>query len=255
MKWGWLFFSLVMMSLASCAQIQSFLQPTDQNPEAIEWHTKAPGLEVAQLSGPGALSSRVTLLRILPEFYRFQVHYRAGNPLSSLDWQVELPAAVALMNANFYDGEGLALGWLVQDGNQHVAANPRLGGAFIENQGSVRVVAHPADAADAEQATQGFPTLVRSGNAARRLDAVSLARRSVIAEDRQGRVYWIQISGLGSTLAGLANWLVEQPLAIENAVNMDGGGSSLLLLREGEDVQIHSRDAVPAVWAIYPQNP
>ncbi len=254
MKWSGLFFCAVMIGLASCAQIQSMLQPSAPDRAGIEWITQAPGLEWTQLSGPGALPGRVTMLRISPAMNRFQVHYRAGDPLTSAEWRAELPAAAALMNANFFDDEGLALGWLVQDGNPLVAANPRFGGAFIEDQGNMRVVAHPADAANVRQATQGFPTLVRAGNVARRLDAVTLARRSVIAEDRQGRIYWIQIGGLGSTLAGLANWLVEQPLALVNAVNMDGGGSSFLLLSAVEELQIHSWDAVPAVWAIYPQN-
>ena len=57
------------------------------------------------------------------------------------------------------------------------------------------------------------------------------------------------------TLAGFANWLVEQPLGIVNAVNLDGGGSSMLIVKADENVHHHSRDPVPAVLAIHPRNP
>ena len=235
--------------------IRSILVPADPGLTEIAWQEIAPGLELVQINGPGALSSRITALRIEPEHYQFRVHYRPENPTPSEGWQMELATAAAFINANFYDSAGKAIGWLVEDGNSWVQPHPRYGGALIVRGKTVRVITRAALDQPVDHAVQGFPTLVRSGAAANRLNDVALARRSVMAEDQQGRILFFHVGGIGMTLSGFANWLVEQPLEIVNAVNLDGGGSSMLIFKADANIHNHSRDSVPAVLAIYPHHP
>lgn len=241
--------------VTACTPIQSILIPADPGLTEIAWQEIAPGLELVQFNGANALSSRITTLRVDPEHYQFRVHYRPGDPTTSEGWQMELASVAAFINANFYDSAGKAIGWLVEDGNSWVQPHPRYGGALIVSDETVRVITRAAQEQPVDQAVQGFPTLVRSGDAANRLNGVALARRSVMAEDQQGRILFFHVGGIGMTLAGFANWLVEQPLGIVNAVNLDGGGSSMLIVKADENVHHHSRDPVPAVLAIHPRNP
>ena len=231
------------------------LVPSENSEAAVIWRELAPGLELTQLSGPGALSSRVTVLRIAPARYNFRLHYRPGEPLSAEGWRAELPAASAIINANFYDANGRALGWLVVASAQQVVPYPRFGGVFVLVDGEARVLPGLPSDRMVDQAAQGFPTLVRAGQAAARLEGALLARRSVIAEDDQGRILFVLVGGLGSTLAALGEWLAEGSLEIVNAVNMDGGGSTMLVLPADESAQLLARDAVPTVLAISPRAP
>ena len=246
---------LWLLVVTACVPLRSVLAPSENGEAAVIWRELAPGLELAQLSGPGALSGRVTALRIAPARYDFRLHYRPEEPLSAEGWRAELPAASAIINANFYDTNGRALGWLVMDGAQQVFPHPRFGGAFVLVAGEAHVLPRLPSERLADQAAQGFPTLVRAGQAAARLEGAVLARRSVIAEDDQGRILFVLVGGLGSTLAALGEWLAEGPLEIANAVNMDGGGSTMLVLPADESAQLRARDAVPAVLAIYPSMP
>ncbi len=248
------FVSLLFACLTACGPWQTSLLSTDDESlaGAPAWELLAPGLELAQLNGPNAPLSQVTVLRVEPERYDFRLHYRPSQALLAASWREELPQALAIINANFYDAERRALGWLVVDSEQRAPPHARYGGAFIVRAGAVAVsLTLPEDWGDVMQAAQGFPNLLRGGEAIARRDASVLARRTVFAKDQRGRVVFIFVSGLGCTLAELSEWLAGAPLELNNAINMDGGGSTMLILPLAESAALLAREAVPAVLAIH----
>jgi len=64
-------------------------------------------------------------------------------------------------------------------------------------------------------------------------DTDRAACRSVLAEDTQGRLIFIQTQG-AVTLADLARWLLTTNLNIVRAMNLDGGIESQIALRTPE---------------------
>ena len=214
----------------------------------MEWRTLYPmGEELAQ----------VVVIRIDPRRFRFRAIYRAGDPQSLAKWRTLEEDASLIVNANFFDEKNRALGAVVSDGVLHGAAYTDRGGLFMLRDGapSVRSYLSPQAQIDSavEQAVQGFPLLVDQGqptyigapNGERN-------RRTLIAEDIRGNILIMVAPFLGPSLSDLSAWLPESGLEIVTAVNLDGGGSTLLAL-PAANYFLPSFDAVPTILAVYPR--
>lgn len=226
-----------------------------------DWQELAPGLE-QRIYRPGGnynLTSFVAL-RIDPSRYTFRAHYRPGAPLDLNGWRRVIPDAVAYINANFFDREARILGLLVSDGVAYGQAYNDRGGLLQVQNGDVRVrstIAEPYYGEPLEQAVQAFPMLVADGAASffnTRGDRVS--RRTVVGQDTNGRIVLLVTSSLiGMTLTDLSAYLPTTDLGLLSAVNLDGGGSTLMALElpGASPMRIFSFDSVPAVLAVYPR--
>jgi exopolysaccharide biosynthesis protein len=219
------------------------------------WETLAPGLERRMVGG----FSGMMTLRIDPAQFTFRAHYRPGQPLTAQEWADALPGAVALVNANFFSSKGEVLGLLVSDGVLYSPVMPNLGGIFQVQAGQARVrsnIAEPYAGEALEQAVQAYPMLVLNGSAAYPGGQPDRpTRRTVIGQDRDGHILLMATPLLGMTLADLSAYLPTTNLGLANAFNLDGGSSTLMVIRppgESEYV-ISSFDPVPAVLAVYPR--
>jgi len=77
------------------------------------------------------------------------------------------------------------------------------------------------------------------------------ARRTVVAQDRQGRLLFVIAPRGYLSLHETARWLADSDLDIDMALNLDGGQSSgLYLSAEETDIRIDSWVAVPAVIVV-----
>jgi uncharacterized protein YigE (DUF2233 family) len=84
-----------------------------------------------------------------------------------------------------------------------------------------------------EQAVQGFPILAARGQAAPIAQDYNQqpSRRTVVANDRTGRILFIITPIGGCTLTEMANWLVSASgLDIDMALNLDGGRSTQMVV-------------------------
>ena len=220
------------------------------------WETIAPGVE-RRIYQPAqnALASLIAL-RIDPALYTFRAHYQPGAPLTLTGWQQALPGAVAFINANFFDPQFNILGLLVADGAAYGQTFVNQGGMFQVQNGIARVrslVREPYYGEPLEQAVQAFPMLVIDGMAAYgnpRGDRV--ARRTVAGQDAYGRIVLLVTPVFGMTLVELSAYLPTTDLGLVSAVNLDGGGSSMMYAG-GNAYNVVSFDAVPAVLAVYPR--
>jgi uncharacterized protein YigE (DUF2233 family) len=231
-------------------------QPTP-TPEPDAWTPLQDGVERRVLPVPGVRFGALTVIRIDPAQVRFSAHYSAA-PRTVSEWQDALPDAALIINANLFQPDFSLIGLLIDaDGTRHGAPLTHFGGAFyVDIEGAVSLRYNPdapydpdADAA-LITAVQGFPMLVIDGEAV--FSATSgdrQTRRTVIALDDQGRVLLIVAPLFGPRLADLAAFLADSDdLEIVNALNLDGGGSTLLTLPDG--TIIPSLDPVPAVLAV-----
>ena len=104
-----------------------------------------------------------------------------------------------------------------------------------------------------EQAAQGFPLLVNQGEPAYFSSTSGQRnRRAIIAEDDSGNILILVSPLLGLSLRDLSAYLPTAGLDIVTAVNLDGGGSTMLALPAADYFQ-PSFDTVPAILAVYPR--
>lgn len=232
--------------------------PTTPNAAApaSPWESIAPGLERRVIPPDGSALSQVVVLRVDPARYAFRAHYRPGDPLDLDGWRETLPGAAALINSNFYETDNTVLGLLIADGARHGVPYTDRGGLFTVDGEQVRVrstLREPYAWEPLDQAVQAFPMLVLDGAAAYTAQGPP-ARRSAIGQDRVGRVLLFATPGLGLSLAAFSTLLADSALGLdlESAFNLDGGGSTMLLITAGDiTYRLPGFDPVPAVLAVY----
>lgn len=227
--------------------------PTTQPPVEPGWELVSPGLERRIITPDGlGVFSQVIIHRFDPSRIVFRAHL-TEQPLRLGEWHNALPEAVALINANFFDPQGLILGLLVSDGTPYGQSFVSRGGMFSVADGQVRIqslVNVPYAGEALQTAVQAFPMLVIDRQPVRQNPAADrTSRRTAVAQDSQGRILWLSTPLIGLTLDEMALFLSQSAeLDIVQALNLDGGGSTMLYA-EGADLP--SFDPVPAVLAAY----
>jgi uncharacterized protein YigE (DUF2233 family) len=231
--------------------------PPTSEPVPDGWELMASGLERRVYVPENNALARVLAVRVDPARFAFRAHYRPAEPLWLREWQELLPDAVALINANFFDPDYRVLGLLVADGVVYGQSYQGRGGTFVVQNGVPRMrsnILEPYTGEALEQAVQAFPMLVVNGQAAYTSDAPDrITRRTVIGQDTQGRILLIVTPAVGMRLADLSAFLASTDMDLLNAVNLDGGGSTMMHLSATPDFSLVSFDAVPAVLAVYPR--
>lgn len=232
--------------------------PAIAEPPVSDWEPLVPGLERRTLQPDAAsISSQIVVVRVDPNQFRFRAHYRPGEPLRTSEWAELLPDASVIVNANFFDPENRVLGLLVADGVVYGNSYSDRGGTFVVQDGVARLrsnLREPYQGEALEQAVQAFPMLVLDGLAAFQSDRQEFpSRRTVVAQDDQGRILLMATPFFGMTLESLSSYLAGAGLGIQTALNLDGGGSTLMVLGVGveREFAVASFDAVPAVLAVY----
>jgi exopolysaccharide biosynthesis protein len=231
--------------------------PSTEEASIEEWQTLAEGLELKMVVPEDNAFGQLLVLRIDPTLYAFRVHYRPGAPLSTSGWSAELPEAVAFINANFFDRQHNILGLLIADGVVYGTPYTDRGGMFAIQDGLPVIrsnVESPYQGEALEQAVQAFPLLVFDGaQTYTTLRGDRATRRTIVAQDADGNVLLIAAPLVGMRLAETAAYLLETDLEIMHALNLDGGGSTMMAVQDDEPFVISSFDRVPAVLAVYPR--
>ena len=184
----------------------------------------------------GALFESLYLLRIDPEYYRFDVGYSPGEPLSLEAWQKQTGALIVL-NGGFFDENNEATGMVISEGQSYGSSYEGFGGMFtVDGAGPDIRWLQDQPYNDDEilvAALQSFPMLVLpGGQLPPENDSHDVARRTVIGRDQDGRLITM-VSGLGRfSLAELARYLVSSDLNLDRALNLDGGASTGMLLAD-----------------------
>lgn len=229
--------------------------PTPTVPDS-GWQTIRPGLErrvINLVDDAGEWLESITILRLEPDTFRFEVAYRPGHPQSLSAWQEETAALLAV-NGGFFNEEDAALGLIVSQGQVSGSTFQGFGGMFgVTAAGPflrslTQEPYRPGEPLLA--AVQSFPMLVAPGG----LAVVSeedgqQARRSVVAQDGQDRILFLIAAHGHFTLYQLSRYLVASDLDVDRALNLDGGKSSGLLLADPY-LYVPSFTLLPAVITV-----
>ncbi len=207
------------------------------------WRSLEPGVEFAMMRGEPYCrsgSADIALLRVDPTRADLRVlHFTRQpdhRPLPLPEWQRRVKA-LAVFNAGQYYPDLSYMGLLVSDGETISAhAHPSFRAALVAGPRSARVL--DLDRVPLDQARQQWREIAQSfmlfdeagRRRVRKTDQV--ANRTVVAEDRRGRLVVATSEG-GYTLWDFAELLQRAPLQLTQAMSMDGGREAGLCVVDG----------------------
>lgn len=234
------------------------LQPTQTAVEPDSgWTLLRAGLERRQISVVTAENQSrewLYILRLDPANFRFDVAYRPGQPQSLDQWRAET-GAFLVVNGGFFTEGYIATGAIVVDGQASGTSYRDFGGMLtITADGPALrwLPQQPYDPAEGLLAgLQSFPMLVTPGGLLGYPEEdFQGARRTVIAQDGDGRILFVLAVTGTISLHQMSRFLVESDLNIDRALNLDGGASTGLLLSEPAE-GIAAFALLPVVIVVY----
>ncbi len=207
-------------------------------PDDTGWQSLGNGIELRRLLVElNGATNRLWLARVDPARVRFRVLYDPTNPRLMGDWFTAVKPLLAV-NAGYFTEDYRATGLIISD-------RVRSGQSYIGFGGMFAVWARPTDRVEVRwllakpyspaepllHAAQAFPMLVHSGGQPGVMDDDgNLARRTVVGQDRRGRIVFLVSSDLFFTLKNLAAFLAASDLGLDTALNLDGGTSSGMMM-------------------------
>ncbi len=225
------------------------------------WSQVQPGLErrvIQVYNDQRQPVESVHVWRLDQDHFRLDVAF-AETPKSLESWQKETGASLVVNGGYFsfanerFSPDGLA----ILNGRAYGQSFEGFGGmlAIDGPRAELRwLVQKPYDPDERlAAALQSFPILVQPGGrlgfGPEREDHAA-ARRTVIAQDREGRILFI-VTPLGYfTLHQLSAYLTESDLKLDIAINLDGGGSTGILVANPQEI-IPSRVLLPYVILVH----
>ncbi len=258
---------LIVLALVGCDAAPAGSAPMPSS-TPDPWEHPLEGLDLLTLPLPTREGGEIAVpvIRVDPARFNLGVQYDPAQPRTMAEWGRRTRAAL-VVNAGFFEPDYRSTALIVADGvlygesfdRSDVPRWHRLGGMFSMLGGvpDLRWLAQqpyrPGEPLD--QAVQGFPMLIAPGGVPIDFDLPERpARRTVIAQDTQGRLLLIVIDG-PATLREVRDWLANSPtLAVDAALNLDGGKSSgLVLALPDGGLTIDSEARVPGVITAYPR--
>jgi len=232
------------------------IEPTATLNPDTGWQEVQPGLERRHLfvfNAQNQLLDRLAILRLDPALFAVRVAYRPGEAQSLEAWQAETDALITV-NGGFFTEGNIATGLTIVEGQPFGASYDDFAGMLAVTDSDVTLRwlrERPFDAQEPlRYAVQSFPVLVPGGVLGFPDEDGVPARRTVIAQDRNGRLLFIIAPGGFMTLHQMSQWLVNSDLDLHIALNLDGGPSTGLLLADS-DLAIPAFGLLPAVITVH----
>ena len=227
------------------------------------WEMLRPGLERRRINiiENQAVIEQLYLLRIDGGLYRFDVAYDPHTPLTLEQW-LTTKEALVVANGGYYSHETendpyTANGLVIAGGQSHGFSYGDFAGMLaVDAQGAgLRWLRQqPYDPGEPLLAAlQSFPLLVKPGGELgfpAEYEDNRQARRTVIAQDRQGRLLLLAANQMHFTLHTLSAYLTASDLDLHIALNLDGGPSTGILLAEPEE-GLPAYTPLPLVILVY----
>jgi hypothetical protein len=251
--------SLQSTSRPATSTSDSTIRPTETVLPDTGWIQLRPGLERRQINlfmDEGGFRETIYILRLDPEFFRFEVAYDPYEPKSLTDWQITTGALI-VVNGGFFTESNQATGLIVVDGQSSGVSYEGFGGMLAITEAGPRLqwlTQQPYDPNEILLAgLQSFPMLVTPGGQAGYVEEDGLpARRTVIAQDINGQFLFLLASTGTLTLYELSQYLVESDLELDAALNLDGGASTGLLLADPVG-GVAPYSLLPSVITVFPK--
>lgn len=232
------------------------IAPTLENPDT-GWTVLQPGLERRFLKIYNDQDQHIESLymwRLDQNYFRLDVAYH-DRPQSLESWQRET-GALLVVNGGFYSVENETYfpnGLTIVDGMPSGSSYESFGGMLAIGEWGAELrwlVEKPYDPGEPLLAAlQSFPVLVKPGGQLgfpKQYEDNVQARRTVIGQDREGRILFLIAPRGYFTLHRLSVYLTESDLNLDIAINLDGGPSAGILVANPQEV-VSSQTLLPIV--------
>jgi hypothetical protein len=224
------------------------------------WSLLQPGLErraIDVYNGQNQLVESLYIWRLDQNYFRLDVAYDE-SPKSLETWQNETNASL-VVNGGYYSIENERYfpdGLTIANGEAS-GRSFRSGGMLAIDQTGAELrwlLEAPYNPSESLQAAlQSFPVLVEpGGKLGVPVESNASARRTVIAQDKDGRILFILAPQGYFTLHQLSVYLTESDLNLDIALNLDGGGSTGILVANPYEIIPPTRP-IPFVILVYPR--
>ena len=261
-------YTFLFLALAGAVgSIVYFIRTTPTQPPAIAmspepgWSLLMPGMEQRVIDiydGQDQLVESLHIWRLDQNYFRLDVAFDA-QPKSLDAWQKETDADL-VVNGGYYSIQNeryFANGLIIENGSATGQSFSGFGGmlAIDQNGSDLRwLVTQPYNSYEPlEAALQSFPMLVLPGGElgfGPERETHAAARRTVIAQDRYGRILFMVAPQGYFTLHSLSLYLTGSELNLDIAINLDGGGSTGILVANPRDI-IHPTRPLPFVILVH----
>jgi hypothetical protein len=225
----------------------------------LDSHTGIAVRHIRVVAEPDHPAIPLVIVRIDPANVRLRVAYAPDRPRSLRSWFDDEQPLLAV-NGSFFTEQNQATALIVSDGVASGTSYQGFGGMLsVAQDGRVSLQSlrdQPYDPAGApRQALQSFPMLVFPGGTPAGIeDNGQRARRTAVALDRAARLLVIVSPTSSFTLRGLAEWLSQSDLDVDQALNLDGGSSTGLFIKAGSlSEAIDSLGPLPIVLLVEPK--
>jgi uncharacterized protein YigE (DUF2233 family) len=225
------------------------------------WSILRPGLErrvISIYNDQNQPSESLYIWRLDQNCFRMDIAFD-DTPRSLQTWQTETNALM-VVNGGYYSIEEERYfpdGLTIVHGEAFGNSFEGYGGMLAINQSRAELrwlVQKPYKSYEPLQAAlQSFPILVRPGGELgfpAEKEENARARRTVIGQDRQGRILFIVAPEGYFTLHQLSVYLTESDLNLDIAINLDGGGSTGILVANPSEIIPPDR-SLPFVILVY----
>lgn len=263
-------FASVVTAEPGLKPMTSMPKATERPPEAIAttelipdtgWQLIRPGLErrlITVKQADAAVPEKFYILRIDTDYFLFDVGYHPGEPQRLADWMTETGAFI-VVNGGYFTEYGEATGTVIVNGQSFGTGYRGFGGMLTitrETTGLRWLRQQPYDQQESLLAgLQSFPMLVTPGNQIGYPEEDGApARRTVIAQDNQGRILFVLATSGTFTLHSLSRYLVSSDLNLDMALNLDGGSSTGLIMADPVE-GVPPFTLLPLVITVYPKVP
>ncbi len=229
--------------------------PPAGTPALNQWVTASPGVEIRyeDWKSPGDNEDTVTIVRFNLNKVHLKVGYQPSKPLAIDEW-MQQEQAIAVINGGYFDQNNATTALVVSNGQSFGTSYNGFGGMLaVDAQGNVSLRSlnqQPYDPNNEQlqQATQSSPMLMIDGKRTQFNANSASQRRSIIAQDTQGRLLFIASPGSAFSLDELADILASSDLSLKTALNLDGGASTGLYVNAGnQHIAIDAVTTLPIV--------
>jgi hypothetical protein len=236
--------------------------PTLRTSPEAGWSLVQPGLERRVFEVYNGQNQHVESLyvwRLDQRYFRLDVAYEE-RPKTLQAWQAQTKAVI-VMNGGYYSIDNERYfpdGLTIVNGQASGRSFNRGGMLAIQPSGAELrwLEERPYNPNERIQAAlQSFPILVRPGGElgyGPEKESHANARRTVIGQDKNGRILLMVAPQGYFTLHRLSAYLTESDLNLDMAVNLDGGGSTGILVANPEELISPTRP-IPFVILVYPR--
>ncbi len=222
-------------------------------PVMAEFRVLKPGFETGGIKvQSGIFASELAIVRVDPKLWSLRV-YKSSEPKTAQEVSTATNSD-AVINANFFGTDLKPLGLIIADSKlQHPLqlGGKTLTGVFFRDRNQSKIVFRDKFKVSNEitEAIQAGPRLISEGQSIS-IPQDSSTRRSAIAIDRKGRILLFASKDRfpGLSLVELQEILLRKELEIQDALNLDGGGSSQLYVSSqnpGNKIDVSGGDKVP----------